>query len=54
MFLNILWVSTSNVLKMFSNIVVIIGCTFVIFYRTTQPEAQIRFTELAATLAGKK
>ena len=50
MFLNILRISASNVLKMFLNIIVSIGCAVV----TNRPEAQIRFIELAATLAGNE
>ena len=45
MFLNILRISASNVLKMFINIIVSIGCAVVISIRTNQPEAQIRFVE---------
>ena len=61
MLLNIsLRISASNVLKMFINIIVSIGRAAVIFHSykptgsTNQPEAQIHFNELAATLAGKK
>ena len=44
MFLNISRILASNVLKMFSNIIVSIGCAVVVFsIRTNQPEAQIRF-----------
>ena len=42
MLLNILSISASNVLKMFLNILVTIGCAVVISIRTNQPEAQIR------------
>ena len=60
MFLYILRVSVSNVLKTFLNIIVTIGCAVVIFYwckptgSTNQPEAQTLFIELVVTLAGKK
>ena len=51
MFLNILKISDSNVLKMFLNIIV----QLLFSIRTNQPEAQVRFIESArATLAGKK
>ena len=39
MFLNILRITASNVLKMFLNIIVGVGCTFVIFHSLNQPEA---------------
>ena len=57
MFLNILRVSGSNgVLKMFVSVTVSMGCAVIIFllYKLNQPEAQIHFIELAATLAGKE
>ena len=60
MFLNILRISASNVFETFLNMVVIVECTVVVFYShkptgsTNQPEAQIRFIELVATMAGKK
>ena len=60
MLLNVLRISASNVLKTFLYIVDSIGCTYVIFHShkptgsTNQPEVQIRFIELAATLASKK
>ena len=62
MFLNILRISASNVLKTFFNVIVSIERTFINFHShkpsgsTNQPEAQTRFniTELAATLAGTK
>ena len=55
MFLNILRISVSNVLKMFLNIIVSIGCAVVIFHSLkTNRKHKIRFIELAATLAGKK
>ena len=40
MFLNILRISASNVLKMFLNTIVSIGSAVVIFIRTNQPEVQ--------------
>ena len=42
MFLTILTIAALNVLKMFLNIIVCIGCAVVISIRTNQPEAQIR------------
>ena len=38
----------------FKNIIVSIGCELLFSIRTNQIEAQIRFVELATTLAGKK
>ena len=51
MFLKVLRISASNVLKMFLNIIVSIDYWG---FPSNQPEAQILFIELAATLAGKK
>ena len=55
MFLNILRISASNVLKTFLNIIVSIGFAVVIFnsYKTNRNH-KYNFFELAATLAGKK
>ena len=54
MFLTILRISASNVLKMFLNIILVLGVQLLFSICTNQPDAQIRFIELAATLAGKK
>ena len=55
MFSNILRISASNVLKIFINLIVSIGCAILFSMCTNrQRETQIRFIELAATLAGKK
>ena len=53
--LNILRISASNVLKMFLNITVGIGCAGVIFH-SYKPTGKVTgtFIKLAATLAGKK
>ena len=55
MFLNILRISASNVLKMFLNITVGIGCACVISH-SYKPTGKVTgtFIKLAATLAGKK
>ena len=55
MFLNILRISASNVLKTFLNIIVSIGRAAVIFhsYKPTG-RTDVHFTELAATLVCKK
>ena len=54
MFLTILRISASNVLKMFSNIIVGIGCADVVFH-SYKPTGSTRiFIKLDATLAGKK
>ena len=54
MFINILKISASNVLKMLFKHNCWFGRAVVIFIRTNQPEAQIPFTVFVATLAGKK
>ena len=54
MFLTILRISASNVLKMSLNIILVLGVQLLFSICTNQPDAQIRFIELAATLAGKK
>ena len=54
MFLNILRISASNVLKTFQNIIVSIGCTSVIFY-SHKPTGSINTLYLlVGTEAGKK
>ena len=50
MFLNILRISASNGLRMFSNIIVSIGVQLLFFVRTNQPEAQTHFIELTESL----
>ena len=60
MFLNMLRTSVSMFIKMLKNIIVSIGCGAVIFLShkltgsTNQPEVQIHFVELAATLVCHK
>ena len=55
MFLSILRISASTVLKISPEIIVSIVCAVVAFsILTNQPEAQILSTEPATTLAGKK
>ena len=53
MFLNILRISASNVLKMFLNIIVSIGCYFP-FVQTSRKYKYDQFIELVATLVCKK
>ena len=55
MILNILRNSASNVLEMFLNIIVGIGCAGVIFH-SYKPTGKVTgtFIKLSATLAGKK
>ena len=55
MILNILRISASNVLEMFLNIIVGIGCAGVIFH-SYKPTGKVTgtFIKLSATLAGKK
>ena len=50
---NILSILASNVLKIFLSIIVSIG-VYIAQTSTNQPESQICFIELAATLVGKK
>ena len=57
MFLNILRISASNVLKTFFNVIVSIGCTVSVscYFHSQKPtEAHIRFIGLAASLASNK
>ena len=54
MFLNILRISASNVLKMFLYIIVTIGCTFAIFHSHKQTGSINTLNKLTATLAGEK
>ena len=55
MFLTILRISASNVLKTFLNIIVSIGCAAFIFH-SYKPTGKVTgtFIKLAATLAGKR
>ena len=53
MFLNILKNSASNVLEMFLNVILSIGC-LLFSIRTNRREARTSFIELTATQAGKK
>ena len=53
MFLTILRISASNILKMFLNIIVGSGCAGIIFHSYKQTGSTGTFIKLAATLADK-
>ena len=54
MLLNILRIPASNVLKVFLIIILLLGVQLLVSILTNQPETQIYFIQLAATLAGKE
>ena len=54
MFSSILRISASNILKMFLNIIVGIGCVGVVFHSYKPTGSKGTFIKLAATLTSKK